>query len=538
MIMLQKQLNKDQLLQYTASCIETLDPHNEYDRHRFQSGLQLYRKGHVYNVSIDEGLIEATVEDDAEIISVSIDLLDYDENRCDCFETENCEHMLAVLFYCASSYGAVGDILSMWKQQERPTIVMKGLQRASSLLQRTTYQEEDLDSWFRYFDEQYDKYVKGLQSSYYTKRISHTIYYEYYKPLEARAPKKGVLNGMFRLHALLFSVEKLFESFQKENNSSFFNTNTLRQHIDTFVEDLEYTTYNVAKTLLPNEHQASLKRIEKQLDIVLSTSGEHFEPAFDMYRLVWTRLLHPRGFTKERVEGLSVLLQKGVKGEQLHYELCHLHFLLGNDKAAIEQLDMLQELPFYILTDWILYLDEKHEDERIQNWLLHWYQAIQKKLPHTSYYEAKKLIMHLLPLYEEHMKEGYDTILQELLPFSYVYYCDYVIDNKQYRTWAELQMLVKMDPFYEAAEYVKIVEKHDREALIPLYHYWITHYISMKNRPSYKQAIRYLKKLRTIYRKEKRLSEWEVYVKRLSATHSRLRAFQEELKKGKLIDDN
>jgi hypothetical protein len=533
--MLQKQLNKNKFLQYATSCIEILDVETEYDRMRLQYGLQLYRKGHVYNVLIDDyNILEATVEDEEGAFLVSLDLLDYEKNRCECFNIEMCEHMLAVLFYCASSYGSVGELLNVWKQHERPALVRKGVQKASSLLRKTTYEENDLGSWFQYFDEQYDKYKKSLKASYYTKKVSHTIYYEYYKKLEANAPKKKELKEFFCIHALLFSLEKLFESLEVEGSSSIFDANHTTQNVHNLLDDLDEMTFDIS----PTNHEESLKRMVQQVENIVAKKQTYFPSAFNAYCVVWTRLLHTSGLTESRIADVQKMIKENGKGEQLHYELIHLFFLLGNDDAAMQQLHSLPHVPFHFLQDWLTYLNERQEEERIQKWLLYWYQSVQQQLPHMSYYEAKKTVMYLLPLFEEYMKEGYDSILQELLPFSYVYYCDYVIDKQQYHTWAELQLFVNVDPFYEAAEYVKVVEKHDRAVLIPLYYHWISHYIAMKNRPSYKHAVRYLKKLRTIYRKEKRLSEWDRYILHLSTTHSRLRAFQEELKKGKLLDAN
>ncbi|MNI87313.1 hypothetical protein D3C73_1445020 [compost metagenome] len=56
-----------------------------------------------------------------------------------------------------------------------------------------------------------------------------------------------------------------------------------------------------------------------------------------------------------------------------------------------------------------------------------------------------------------------------------------------------------------------------------------------KNRDAYKQAVRRLKKLASIYKKLRELDRWNTYVEHLTTRYSRLRAFQEELRRGKLI---
>ena len=59
--------------------------------------------------------------------------------------------------------------------------------------------------------------------------------------------------------------------------------------------------------------------------------------------------------------------------------------------------------------------------------------------------------------------------------------------------------------------------------------------IERKNRKSYKEAVRYLKKLRTIYKKLNKKTTWEYYLENLLEDTKRLRAFQEECQRGKLV---
>jgi uncharacterized Zn finger protein len=59
----------------------------------------------------------------------------------------------------------------------------------------------------------------------------------------------------------------------------------------------------------------------------------------------------------------------------------------------------------------------------------------------------------------------------------------------------------------------------------------------MKTRENYKMAVRYLKRIKAQYKKLKKEEAWENYIQHLSEEHKRLRAFKEELKKGKLIHD-
>ena len=71
--------------------------------------------------------------------------------------------------------------------------------------------------------------------------------------------------------------------------------------------------------------------------------------------------------------------------------------------------------------------------------------------------------------------------------------------------------------------------------LLPILHQAVDGLIEQKNRVSYKQAVRLLKKLRTIYKKLKRVPEWEAFIDKLLKRYKRLRAFQEECVRAKLV---
>lgn len=81
------------------------------------------------------------------------------------------------------------------------------------------------------------------------------------------------------------------------------------------------------------------------------------------------------------------------------------------------------------------------------------------------------------------------------------------------------------------------MRKKRQKQRLPLYHLAAVEAIEERNRKSYRRAVRYLKKLRTLYKRLKRTDEWDAFIIHIANLHSRLRALQEELRKGKLIDD-
>ncbi len=129
-----------------------------------------------------------------------------------------------------------------------------------------------------------------------------------------------------------------------------------------------------------------------------------------------------------------------------------------------------------------------------------------------------------------------ERMLRETIPYSLIPYSHYLYEKKEYKKWVELQVAERVNVLFEWPQQTKEIQKENPEVLLPLYHQQVIQLIGGKNRSAYRDAVRYLKKLRTIYKKLKRVPAWESYIAYLSETYKRLRAFQEELRKGKLID--
>jgi len=181
--------------------------------------------------------------------------------------------------------------------------------------------------------------------------------------------------------------------------------------------------------------------------------------------------------------------------------------------------------------------------DRAKNWLSFTYKQVKKTIhEHENTIFIKDIVRLFVIMYETyatHTNEqaGLEMILQELLPYSFANYEQYVLAKKQYRTWAELQLLHGFEAIELLKEPLKDIEKEAPEAALPLYHLAAVEAIEERNRKSYRRAVRYLKKLRTLYKRLKRTDEWDAFIIHIANLHSRLRALQEELRKGKLIDD-
>ncbi|WP_148296154.1 hypothetical protein [Mesobacillus boroniphilus] len=170
-------------------------------------------------------------------------------------------------------------------------------------------------------------------------------------------------------------------------------------------------------------------------------------------------------------------------------------------------------------------------------------QQLRNYLKHLGdYYACKKFTRYALKLVGAFTREIgrgelYDRALAQAMPYSFYEYEDSLFEKNQYEQWGELQSYFGFEYNSISSERIKILQKEAPEVLIPLYHQMIGDLVEMKNRSSYKQAARLLKKLRTVYKKLKRVPEWEEFFGKLLVRTKRLRAFHEECTRSKLIEE-
>lgn len=125
--------------------------------------------------------------------------------------------------------------------------------------------------------------------------------------------------------------------------------------------------------------------------------------------------------------------------------------------------------------------------------------------------------------------------MTQLLPHSYTELSDHWLDQKRYDEWADLQLLVGSRPEDIGVSALREITKLAPRALMPLYHQSVEAWIQTRNRQGYRMAVKQLKKLERLYKADKDGDRWDQYIGGLVRKHQRLRAFQEELWKGKIV---
>jgi hypothetical protein len=262
-----------------------------------------------------------------------------------------------------------------------------------------------------------------------------------------------------------------------------------------------------------------------------------------LYDLLWRNWLRPaRGDTKMYAEELDALQaagpELGAALSRLPWLLarCRMHFLLTQDQETWELLreaaagfDVRPDDLYPFLSD----LAEAEQWQRLVDWLAEISPLLTgyRRDGLTQYAVYWETALEQLPDSEPLMWQT----LAGMLPYSRDIYEEALLAHAKWREWMDYHLSAGREPLDFRVSVFQPIEKHAPEMLLPFYHQAVERYVIQKNRDSYKAAVKLLKRLFKLYKKTKQESRWELFLGAFTDRHSRLRALQEELRKGKLI---
>lgn len=537
--MLQDSITKDEIMMIANEFVQGLDPQQVADQEHVTTARHLYRSGVVYNVDFDGYTLSGTVNAQGSVYSVHIPIRNVTESYCDCFAPTQCEHMLAVLLSAASSFGQVGDVLTLFKNNTKPSL--PPIRTARQVLQSSAFEEMDYKSWQTYFENEYESFKKEqARLTYKQMYFLMSLFTDFYTKLERKAPRIVAIHELFKLHAALYCFQKLLEEIQEFEANKLYSYHQPVNVVRLFVDKVESTVRDLKTEAIPEESKPILQETARLIHEVFFSTDAYTQERFFIYRHVWGELLRTEEQLQEEEKRIDTKLNPLSKA----LASSHLLFLNGEDVSAME---LLEKQPSSVVSLYFYWLEEllsAMEWDRAKDWLSFTYKQVKETIMEQEntvfIQDIVRLFVMMYETYATHTNEqaGLEMILQELLPYSFTNYEQYVLAKKQYHAWTELQLLYGFEVIELLKEPLKDIEKEAPEAALPLYHHAAMEAIEERNRKSYKRAVRYLKKLRMLYKRLKRTDEWDAFIIHIANLHSRLRALQEELRRGKLIDDH
>ncbi|MFB7638023.1 hypothetical protein [Peribacillus butanolivorans] len=525
-----------------------LDAGNSDDSDVVNQGLQLYRQGLVDLKEEAVDTITAEVQDVTRY-KARLNLLFPQDGSCTCDSRFICRHQMAVFFSAYSEYASVSDWLSEWNAPKNttPAQALQQVKRASELLKQVEEKSIILDksypSWKQFvnvtFTEQVEPHLGAP-----TYVIENHIQ-TYFKRLSSKAPMEREWKLLYHFVTQFCTMQLTLRMIQLHKSQ----TQTIRVFYALAVdlaEELHETVQPLSRQARPFAFDPFVFSIKEDVAKLLN-GGEGLEyEKIDLYREIWSFLFTTSSWRKEELERVKREIPEQYLGttERTSYSLAaiHLSLLENQDHQAIELLHELKKEACPYIFYWLTLLSESDNRSRAIPFIEFIIAHVQEFLEDLSdYYQRVDFVRTFTTLissccYKLKRTDLLEKFYRATLPHSYWNYANFLFEQGQYKKWVEMHIYSDISIDLISSESIKEVVSKEPELILPLYYHAVQEKVSLKNRPAYKQAVRYLKKMRTIYKKSKKEDVFERYILYVADSTKRLRAFQEELKRGKLID--
>jgi hypothetical protein len=532
----------EELLFFAEELSDTLSPKLADDVAAVQRGLVLYRQELVYKLTMNADFIRATVQD-VTPVQVELDLLAPAKGSCTCKQDFICRHQMAVFFSAYEQVGSVSEWVTTWKNGKKPTSLVSQeiqLQKARDLLSKTKSLERSYEAWKEFAADCYKRHI--IENLHIPSYFLQNKWDLLMQNIGAKAPFEQEWKAMYRF-VTNFQIFLMMSETIQSASIPYATKSFLHYKSEGINERIHDAIQVITRQARPFAFDAFFEGIKKDTErLTIGVDGLEYEKV-DLYRTIWSFLLKNKDWRQEELKKLEEKLSDIPKEKTNTYMIAAIHLSLLNDKdeQAVSLLSQLGPDACPYLYYWIQRLNDLDHEMRALPFIEFLNQNLKEFLKKLdNYYEAADFVRTIAsPIqifcHKTNRIDLLEKFFQISLPYSFYLYANYLLDNGQYRKWVELQIIVGLDPDRISSEVLKKIQAHDPALLLPIYHRLVEDAILLKNRQSYKKAVRYLKKLRTIYKKLKRENAWESYIDNLQSSTRRMRAFQEELQRGKLI---
>lgn len=526
-------------LQFVAQDLKgLLRPDVLEDERLVQKGLILYRQGLVYQLRFESDRVTAVVQD-VTPAKVELDLDFFHSSECSCPAEGFCRHQLAVFFQLLSHARSVTAWVEEWRKpiQEKRDIKQWSMQKARDLLKETGRLKPDYDRWIAAFDEGFNTIMtgKGEPKPY----LISELFQVYEKRWKAGSPFEQEWKYLYLLIGYIFSFKKLMELAVSLDHSEDVINRYYRHLYQELLEDTEDVIHKLSVHSLPFAFDEFIEKLKDDSSVLLTTTFELEYERTQLYRLLWTHLFKKSHWYEEELKKIQTTEPISLP---MIVGKVHLSILQREDEKALRFLAVPDEEMTPYLLYWLDLFTLQKDWKRMGPYVEAFLAKIREYLAISNDYYAKMSFIKLatkavMPYCVQTQRTDlYEKVLSETLPYSFAEYEYFLFDNSLFEKWTDLLVYMGYTIDNLPKERLKALEKQKPVILLPLYHHAIQDHITLKGRDHYRQAVRKMKKLRTLYKKLKRQDEWELFLTSLLEKNKRLRAFHEECQRGKLID--
>lgn len=516
--------------------MDLLDANDPQMKKIVEKGLLLYRQSFVYQVKFSNELVTGMIQD-VTPVRATLDLDYVQQSSCTCHAEGFCRHQLALFFYLLAQVGKVSTWLENWRKPIENAEMLKnlGIMRASDLLKEKEDKEPNYTDWIETFEKSFQSLIETNHTKPYM--IAET-YYIYIRKIKAATPLQTEWKLLYLVIAHVFTFKQLLILSKKLDH----NTQTINRYYRHLFHDLmnsiEDNLYKLSNFTFPFAFDNFLISLKDDIRTILTIQPILAFECIQLYRLMWTDLFATKRWRQDELAQLSAS-SKPSFSEKI--AIIHLEILLQKDENALKIIQSLDTQVTSYMLYWIDYLSSRKAWKRMDLYIPAFIQELKDYIctdddDDYCYEFTQMAIRAILPYCLAMNKEDLlEKAYIHTLPYSYRKYEDFLYEKKQFDKWMDLFTMMGYGLDHLHKEQIKTLQEYDQSLLLSLYHRSIQEHIEGKNREHYRIAVRQLKKLRTLYKKLKKQTEFEQFLLVILERTKRLRAFHEECRKGKLI---
>lgn len=494
---------------------------------------QVVQKVNVYGAHMINGIVK-----DIELHAVVLDTEHIRYSSCTCQQSVYCEHMAALFFqYCKMLEN--GKVLA-----EQAYFQLLGLVRAASISADSVSSQSEQENAVRIHTSTDPKQVFQQMSQQYGedwKKCKHSFHPLSNTLTSIKGMAKTSEPAIQRLHwcaSILFVLYLGERSLQAVDSfSRYYHEMTFKRIAEPWITQLyELLMELEGIQLQPQEQQWIRAMMHFTFERAIVYEKPMFEWDYAYYRLISFLVPYENHQTELRAELMKLAGQETREFVTSFLNGSIAVLMLGkqDDEQAITylekcQFDRIQRLIYPVVEARM----NSGQWEQVMNWMNYLYDHFIQSQQIRSLGPFMQLCRKGIQL------QSHQTIwlqyMVAFLPHSYTTLSEHYLTQKQYKDWADLQIYMGRKPEDFKGNELQIIEKQAPKALLPMYHQAIELAIHSRNRQGYRMAAKHMKKLHSLYEQLEKQNVWKSYFDKMQNRYNRLRAFQEELLKGKLL---
>ncbi len=521
-----------------------------YDDVTIKRGYQYYKQGRVGTLTLPAPREILAVVEGTDSYRVELNLDFFTLSACTCPVNGNCKHMVAVLLAYADQQGR--SIHALVNAKSSP--IVNAYANAAANASRQQAQEDrtmkenqakleaaagriaelPVSEWHACMNLCAAPLERMVRNTGYATEAKSAI-----RAFARQLP--GELEPLFELHVRLFLIDKLVRPTPAPPlgyaQDSFIGYQT-QVAIEGLQEEIASLFDQEIAIYVGSKHWPSMEETIDWLRrrmLARSSIQAYLAP---VYYQLWELWIGPHA------DGAGLYLEELRKLAQADEELGKqpardnwllaqgwMHFYIGQDQEAwalLREASGAEHLLGYLSE-----LLRKEDWPRLAAWLAEIGPMLHTHRRNTlqAYYQYWERLLDEIPEAEPRML---DACLR-MLPYSAGIYEELLLSRGHWQDWIDYQLSRGSEPLDYRVSVLQPIEKEAPALLLPFYHQAVERYVLQKNRSSYKAAVKLLKRLAKLYAKLKQSERWEAFLYEFTDRHSRLRALNEELRKGKLI---